>query len=710
MININYKISRDEGNETIDYYPSAEMKSIPNVSLIQGANSSGKSTLLNLIGIGLNGVEHQNISESLKQKMRSLMDSSYQKVSFDIKIDSGNETLQLLKEEDSRPRCQYFKGENRTVFTQKELKQSFNLIYDIPEDPTQRLSQLTQTIDGSQLELIGRVQNFREHLRLELQDINTSRDESAILQQKNKLLTRRKELAEMETKVTDRTESYSVLNKYTHLKIFQKCCHDIANINTKILGLEDLRRKEEKNKHVNRAQNNKLTNKINKLLDHAEDTSYDVISIIKSLSLLDDPSILQWKKYKFSSAFESGAVSYAIKILIQKACDELKIIRKNLQANQSKLEKNNLIESLISQLEMMQKRAGDLPEVKDGISNLLKILEKEKAPIEAGAKRFNAVEEALALCEELRNTVKEADELLLNLSGTEKQDAVYLADDEDHVAEQLTVANHEKAAQEKLLNECRAKCISLKFDPESHTDKEMIISKTKELQDHNEIAILTTQRLQEKLRADMNHIVAANDEIQRAKELIVRDEQRLSDMESKQPHRYSGRAKEVQDVMLNCDGIIRKLQSYRGYLKDISEHKNNAKQDEAFLAYSDVVGKYLGRIIGSIAHVDNKYQIDRVDLLEEKIITAEQKIIHFADMGTGQSQSAYLLSQLNNAALDPRKMIVLFDEIAMMDAHSIKPIIDKMKELYKKGRLIAGIMVMAQREDGEMIKAVDYTR
>ena len=712
MISIDYKISRDEGDENKEYYPSPVMKAIPNVSLVQGANSSGKSTILNLIGIAMNGIESDSISESLKQKMRSFVDESYQKVRFDIKMGIGNEILEISKAEDSGSKCkyQYIKGEQKTLLTQKELKQSFNLIYDIPEDPTQRLSQLTQTIDGSQRDLIGRVQNFRENLRLELKDLNTSRDENAIQQQKCKVDSRKKELADMEIQVGLRTEAYKILSQYTYLKMFQKCSHDIANTNAKIVDLEDLRKKDERNKHANRAQNNKITNKINQLLEQAGNLSYNVLEIVKNLSLIDDFSLQQWEQYRFRSAFEAGFVSPAIKEVVRKAHDELLILKNKLAGNQSKIEKNNLIESLMTQLESMQMRADALPEVKDGIKNLLQILEKEKAPIEADAKQFDAVEEAIALCWELANTVKEADNLLLEIDKTEREDAAFVVEnDDDNVKNQLIAANNELAAQEKLLKEYKTKCINLQFEPDNAIQADAIFSKAKGLPNHNEIAILTIPRLQEKLKADMNRIASLNGEIQRAKELIVREEQRLQDMEQKKPHRYSGRLDEIQAIMRSCDGIIRKLQSYNGYLKDISEHKRKQNQDEAFLAYSDVVGKYLGRIIGSIAHVDKKHQIERVDLLEEKILTTEQKVIHFADMGTGQSQSAYLLSQLNNATSDPRKMIVLFDEIAMMDANSIRPIIEKMRELYLTGRLLAGIMVMAQREEGELIRVVDYT-
>ena len=101
--------------------------------------------------------------------------------------------------------------------------------------------------------------------------------------------------------------------------------------------------------------------------------------------------------------------------------------------------------------------------------------------------------------------------------------------------------------------------------------------------------------------------------------------------------------------------------------------------------------------MGEIAHGAKKYDVDKVDLIKKIFYTTDGRQIHFSDMGTGQSQSAYLLSQLNSAAGDNRPMVVLFDEIAMMDKNSLKPIYEKLHQLYDEGKLLAGITVMASR-------------
>ena len=72
-------------------------------------------------------------------------------------------------------------------------------------------------------------------------------------------------------------------------------------------------------------------------------------------------------------------------------------------------------------------------------------------------------------------------------------------------------------------------------------------------------------------------------------------------------------------------------------------------------------------------------------------------------MGTGQVQSAYLLGLLNTD--DKRKIIALFDEVAMMDRKSLGPILRKLRELYEKDRLLIGIVV--QKSDAISVTPIE---
>lgn len=55
MIKIDYLIERQEGDEFEKYGPTIIPTELPNVVYIQGPNSSGKSTLLNMIALAFFG-------------------------------------------------------------------------------------------------------------------------------------------------------------------------------------------------------------------------------------------------------------------------------------------------------------------------------------------------------------------------------------------------------------------------------------------------------------------------------------------------------------------------------------------------------------------------------------------------------------------------------------------------------------------------------
>ena len=139
-----------------------------------------------------------------------------------------------------------------------------------------------------------------------------------------------------------------------------------------------------------------------------------------------------------------------------------------------------------------------------------------------------------------------------------------------------------------------------------------------------------------------------------------------------------------------------KFVNYNKYIADIINKKYTKDNSEEKSKYLAQVSTYLGRRIGYIRYIDNEYTVTSIDMVKEIIITEEGKKIRFVDMGTGQSQSAYLMGKLNTS--DDKKIIALFDEVAMMDEKSLKPIFDRLKELYKSDKLLLGIVVQMGQE------------
>jgi exonuclease SbcC len=136
-------------------------------------------------------------------------------------------------------------------------------------------------------------------------------------------------------------------------------------------------------------------------------------------------------------------------------------------------------------------------------------------------------------------------------------------------------------------------------------------------------------------------------------------------------------------------------------LKSLMESRPNISKDEQKI-FAQRVSEYLAQKIGFIRHIDGNYKVKTIDILNKCITTETGKLIRFTDLGTGQSQGAYIEGLLNME--ENKKIIALFDEVAMMDSKTMNPIIEKLKDLYNSKKLLCGIIV--QKADSVNTRAL----
>jgi len=135
MIEYDYVLRRNDEDEKKTFGPSLPKK-LPNLTYIEGPNSSGKSTLLHILGLAFHGHELTSIPPSLRDKMRNLIESNHQDLTFEVTIEMDDQTITATKPNAKSKDITVYRvdanGKRKTIAT-NQLKKEFNLIYDIPE-------------------------------------------------------------------------------------------------------------------------------------------------------------------------------------------------------------------------------------------------------------------------------------------------------------------------------------------------------------------------------------------------------------------------------------------------------------------------------------------------------------------------------------------------------------------------------------------------
>jgi len=138
MLEYDYLIQRNEGNSEVKYAPLAIPKTLPNLVYIEGPNSSGKSTLLNFIALGLHGIENRNLNPVLLEKLKTILNSDHQKINFCFTITDEKNDLKLIAKKEN-VNTNEIKLYEETPAGNKLLipeifEKKYDLIYDIPNN------------------------------------------------------------------------------------------------------------------------------------------------------------------------------------------------------------------------------------------------------------------------------------------------------------------------------------------------------------------------------------------------------------------------------------------------------------------------------------------------------------------------------------------------------------------------------------------------
>lgn len=706
MLEFEYELITDEKKEKRIFHP-AIAKRLDNLVLVEGPNSSGKSTLLNILAIAFYGENDSKIHPSLRRKMEDLLHSSYQSLTFDVTLVAGKEELKIIsrKEKGNSPEISVIEteGGRQNRLSLESFRRKYELIYDIPDDPTNRIIQLTDDLKYKQIEIGNRLTGLSGFIRQVISDIKDTRDPKKIEEYHNTINTLKEDLRLDEEKEKAFRDELLRLEKYTYCRFYNENMGKIAKTESQIRSLSLKKTSERKAEYKLKIEEIYLKAK-------TRDTVNRISRHIQDLKAVLEP-ILSDKIEHVFSVWENGQIDITDilcnpeenDLLIQGIARCRKVLSDYIQNNkvlEQKAVEGGLIEKLIELLKSYYDCQMVIPGVGKKIPEFVVLLEEQ-----------------FSLYKNEKITKDNVDSAVRSLSEIERERREFIQENTPKIKKLIESAKGKGFTGYEVLEDSESQIEQLRIELENYRSKfkkyeyeckriNLNLEESEEIYSNilKEGKIPYVNHTEEQLNSAISDMSGKIAELYRnsssKKHRIALYEQEKMRMEKKEPHKH-------QDSLVFINNLFDKTQKLsRLVLNDFNECLSNVRDLQSNpeargrlssekKRYYDKIAQFLGAKIHEIRHVDKEYVIDKIDWLDKTIHTTTGHVIHLDSLGTGQGQSAYLKGLLNS--IHGKKVIALIDEVAMMDSTSIKPIYDKLRELYYNNKLLLGVVV--QRAD-----------
>jgi len=709
VLKYDYVIERTTGPSQIDRFsPNKIPKELDNLVLIEGPNSSGKSTLLNIIALGLFGNKSSKINSALQAKMNSLLDAKHQKLQFSFEIKSDLDKL-IIRSKKTDPNSseiiveESLDGENFSPVIYENFEKKYNLIYDIPSNPTERLPELLKELRDEQRQYGNRIKDFGMFVHYTIQQIEKSRDLQRLKEVEERLKEQREKKKTIEDELPSSRDFLNMLQKAAFIMYYYHYLSEKSRLETRSeeikKAIEDIDKTGRKVVREKIQEKRKIGELSNKLAENYNKVTPQLESILpKKLK----KSFTIWKEFNPYTIEHDELTDIEIEAsnYIKYIQEEMDEISKNpVYKDVSSIER---ILDLLKEFEYSELRISKLNVT---IQDLINILREENEKRNSIIKKYKNYDNINRILNEIKGIVKEMKESL-EAYKKESVAAEEYSKSSDLKYSQLNIelsqVTNELERANKKCREYHSRCILLGIEAKKLDGPYAEILKEIPKNEHVKECLALGEENVLKTITDLEGEISEKQKEMRALEITIKQYQTEKErLEKLEPHKYESFYNELNIIYTKVNRLSQKLLSI--YNNDLNNLINNTlkeddlKNNDNSRKYFDEVSKYLAHRIGNFRHIDRTYKAKTVNLILKTIITEDGSTIYLSDMGTGQSQSAFLLSLLN-IKNDNRKIIALFDEIAMMDDISLKPVYEKMKELYYEKRLLLGVLVQKGNE------------
>ena len=658
--------------------PEGMPKKLNNIFRLQGPNSSGKSTLMNMIALASHGLKKGKIPNSVKSRMEELVKPGYKNLEFELYIQDpvtkrALKSTKKMGDPEVVVRESVDGGNNFSIIAADQFEKKYNLIYDIPENPVGRLNELIREIKDVQNSFGQDIREFQRFVENLSNKINSSRSPEHI-----KALEKEYEFKKGQLK------EFNLDADKTHVEILNKLM-----IAYKLKELDNIAKEADL-----------LYSKFDKENKNSDDSKIEkrYNSDIKKLNAL----VQNLKLSKVNLVTEANKCNYGKIEDLKDAIDKIGINSEVI------LKSKGIPQSVVQQIKDVKDFADEMRSSSDSealkaMSELIRVLRQyidknltlpQIGPLDEFLKKYQETYKQMNLV----HNVEVLDKVVLNavktLSLIENINTLVhgIVPPEKDEMESFEITAKEEKLKMKCASANRDRSnyvtsislpagIDLSNLDKSLTEFNSFFNGKYVNKEFNEI-----KEDYEKCKNEYAKLDIDREKIKRK----IRELQSEIDIEKKKKiSKYAEHAEEVKKLQNQVGNLLSLFNEANKKLTmvDNKSYGSYSKEDPFFKS----VWVYLGKRLKNVRHLDKEYIASEVNLIDSVITTQDSTKIRLSDMGTGQSQLSYLKGLLS--ADDKRMIIALFDEVSTMTDSTLGVLLEEFEKLQKEGRLMVGMTV-----------------
>jgi len=701
VIKLDYKIKRQSGGDSVDIFKPKifpNNNKIPLLVEVSAPNSSGKTTFQQLIALSFEVKKKNTIDKNIKEKATRLL-SNHQELTYEIIIDNPHfDKIVSIKKDVGNNSEILFERINRgnekktQRLTDIIVNKEYDLIYDIPDDPLSRLDRIVDDLISFQEFVRNGIPNISRELTNIISVIRKTPSKEDIVNLKDHIDDDKEKLKGI------KSELNSLKQKYNDLKIFKDLItHYEENLNLEktekdkkdcISALNKLGPKPK----VSLTEKNKINMKIVQQEDKLKGLLFEYYQFIESNffgnnSKYEKEVTESYKRMIFDDFLNNEFPATCIYSFFKKVRQLTDDVKKKV-SDSTDYQLVRLLRELESILGNYRDTIVEVPGFNKTPKEIIESFQKV-------IKEFSNIDftiEAISLVEGRENLVRLPAQSLYDY---------YLDNSKILTADTGGLDKSKHILLEKKIND-------LKEDVQEYKKRKKVLENR--LTAHGLSPNMygsKRHKIQNKYPKwprrlnSLNYFDAGLDidekkaNYNRLSQKIQLKEKKLFALKNTERSEYLAYREEIQeyfDTANELESLFKRLHRYGSQLKtsDTSYDVNDESSE-----YFKMTEKYLAEKIGTLIH-DGQHTLDRVDYINKIFYTSEGNPIYFDDLGAGQSMANYLVGMLKKNYNNP--LVVLFDETAQMDRHSLDIVYKELVKLYEEKKLLCAVVVRPNDE------------